>query len=69
VAKVLADVLGAKSRKDGYYEGNGYLVSWAIGHLLELAQPHDYDEKYKKWRYTKWSWPEQNVNSIKMKGD
>ena len=51
VSKALADVLGAKSRRDGSYEGNGYIISWCVGHLLGLAQPQDYDEKYSKWRY------------------
>ena len=51
VAKSLADVLGAKSRRDGSYEGNGYIVSWCVGHLLGLAEPQAYDEKYTKWRY------------------
>ena len=44
-----AKVLGATSRQDGYLEGNGYLVSWCIGHLVELAPPNVYDEKYVKW--------------------
>ena len=44
-----AKVLGATSRKDGYLEGNGYLVSWCVGHLVELAPPNVYDEKYTKW--------------------
>ena len=44
-----AKVLGATSRKDGYLEGNGYLVSWCIGHLVELAPPNVYDAKYTKW--------------------
>ena len=42
-------VLGATNRQDGYWEGNGYLVSWCIGHLVELAPPNVYDEKYVKW--------------------
>ena len=50
VGKSLADVLGAKTKKDGYYEGNGHIVSWCIGHLLGLADPKDYDTKYEKWR-------------------
>ena len=50
VAKAYADMLGAKSKKDGYYEGNCYVVSWCIGHLLGLAEPATYDEKYKAWR-------------------
>jgi len=49
-AKAYADVLGAKSKKDGYYEGNGYVVSWCVGHLLGLAEPSAYDEKFAKWR-------------------
>ena len=44
-----AKILGATSRKDGYLEGNGYLVSWCVGHLVELAPPNVYDEKYVKW--------------------
>ena len=47
----LAAVLGATERKDGYLEGSGYLVSWCVGHLLELAQPEAYKEQYAKWRY------------------
>ena len=51
VAKSIADVLGAKTRRDGSYEGGGYVVSWCVGHLLGLAEPQAYDEKYAKWRY------------------
>lgn len=51
VAKSIAEVLGADSRKDGYFEGNDYLVSWCVGHLIELAQPESYGEKWKKWTY------------------
>ena len=51
VAMSLAAVLGATERKDGYFEGSGYLVSWCVGHLLELAQPETYKEQYAKWRY------------------
>ena len=51
VAMSLAAVLGATERKDGYLEGSGYLVSWCVGHLLELAQPETYKEQYAKWRY------------------
>ena len=51
VAKSIADVLGAKTRRDGSYEGNGYVISWCVGHLLGLAEPQTYDEKYAKWRY------------------
>lgn len=51
VAKSIAEVLGATDRKNGYFEGNGYLVSWCIGHLIELAQPESYGEQWKKWTY------------------
>ena len=50
VAQSIAAVLGAKQRGDGYLEGNGYLVSWCLGHLAELASADAYDEKYAKWR-------------------
>ena len=52
VAQSIAKVIGADKRGDGYLEGNGYLVSWCVGHLVELAQPEAYDEKYEKWRYS-----------------
>ena len=51
VAMSLSKVIGANQRGDGYMEGNGYLVSWCVGHLVELPQPEAYDEKYAKWRY------------------
>ena len=50
VAQSIAKVLGAAKREDGYLEGNGYVVSWCVGHLVELAQPEAYDETYAKWR-------------------
>ena len=49
VARDIADILGAKSRRDGYYEGNGYCVTWVYGHLCELKEPHDYNELWKRW--------------------
>lgn len=49
VAMAYAKVLGATSRKDGHLEGNGYLVSWCVGHLVELAPPNAYGEQYVKW--------------------
>ncbi|MCD8099893.1 MAG: DNA topoisomerase 3, partial [Oscillospiraceae bacterium] len=49
VAQALSKVLGANRRCDGYLEGNGYLVSWCVGHLVELAEPDAYDPHYKKW--------------------
>ena len=49
VGAAYAKVLGATNRQDGYLEGNGYLVSWCVGHLVELAPPNVYDAKYVKW--------------------
>ena len=51
VAQSIAAVLGATQRKDGYLEGNDYLVSWCVGHLVELVQPESYEEAWKKWSY------------------
>ena len=51
VAQSIARVIGAGERKDGYMEGNGYIVSWCIGHLVELAQPDAYSDAWKKWNY------------------
>ena len=51
VAQSIAAVLGATQRKDGYLEGNEYLVSWCVGHLVELVQPESYEEAWKKWSY------------------
>ena len=51
VAQSIAKVLGANKREDGYFEGSGYVVSWCVGHLVELAQPEAYDAKYGKWVY------------------
>lgn len=49
VAISIAKVIGATKKKDGYYEGNGYRVSWCVGHLIQMANPDSYDEKYAKW--------------------
>ena len=51
VAMSIAKVLEATSRKDGYMEGGGWLVSWCVGHLVELAPADAYDPKYSKWNY------------------
>ena len=51
VAQSLAAVIGAATRKDGYLEGNGWRVSWCVGHLAGLADADSYDPKYAKWRY------------------
>ena len=50
-AKDVAAVLKINTRKDGYFENNKTVVTWCIGHLLEMANPHDYDMKYKKWSF------------------
>ena len=49
VAREIADVLGAKLKKNGYIEGNGYQVTWTFGHLCTLKEPHDYDPKWRPW--------------------
>ena len=49
VAMTYAKVLGVQGRQDGYLEGNGYLISWCVGHLVELAPPSAYGEQYSKW--------------------
>ena len=49
VAHSLARVIGADKRQDGYLEGGGYLVSWCVGHLVELSAPERYDERCAKW--------------------
>ncbi len=50
VAQSLARVIGADKRQDGYLEGGGHLVSWCVGHLVELSAPERYDERFAKWR-------------------
>ena len=50
VAQSIAKVIGATTKHEGYLEGPGYLVSWCVGHLVELAEPEEYDGKYEKWR-------------------
>lgn len=49
VAREIADVLGAKLKKNGYIEGNGYQVTWTFGHLCTLKEPHDYDPRWRIW--------------------
>ena len=51
VARSISEVIGATEISDGYMEGNGYVVSWCVGHLVELAQPESYGEQWKKWTY------------------
>lgn len=49
VGKDIAGILGATTRHDGYYEGNGYCVTWTFGHLCCLKEPHDYTPMWKRW--------------------
>ena len=49
VAKEIASILGASTRMDGYYEGNGYQITWTFGHLCTLKEPHDYSDRWKSW--------------------
>lgn len=49
VGKDIADILGAKTRHDGYFEGNGYCVTWTFGHLCTLKEPQDYNVAWKQW--------------------
>ena len=51
VAREIARVLGVKKRGDGYIDGDKYVVTWALGHLVTLADPEKYDEKYKRWSF------------------
>ena len=51
VARSIAAVVGATDRQEGYLQGNGYIVSWCIGHLVSFADAGAYDERFKKWRY------------------
>lgn len=51
VSGSLSKVIGATSRKNGYFEGGGYLVSWCLGHLAEYVEPNAYDKKYERWHY------------------
>jgi len=50
VAKDIASVIGAKQRYEGYFEGNGYIVTWTFGHFCTLKEPHDYQAYWKYWR-------------------
>ena len=52
VGAAIGKVLGTSSRKDGYLEGNNYIVSWCVGHLVGLADASSYDERFSKWRYS-----------------
>ncbi|MBQ3555381.1 MAG: DNA topoisomerase III, partial [Bacteroidales bacterium] len=56
VAKEIASIIGANNRQDGYFEGNGYCVTWTFGHLCSLKEPHEYATEWKNW----------NINSLPM---
>ena len=73
VAQSLAAVIGATVRKDGYLEGNGWRVSWCVGHLAGLADADVYNPDYAKWRYDdlpscrntgRWWWVKTRRNSL-----
>lgn len=68
VAKDIAQILGATTRRDGYYEGGGYCVTWVFGHLCELKEPHEYDERWKRWTLSSLPMIPQRFG-IKLKDD
>ncbi|MDO5518249.1 MAG: DNA topoisomerase [Clostridium sp.] len=69
VAKNIADAFKIKTRKDGYFEGNGYYITWAFGHLLQLFDAKDYDENMKGWRFEKFPFiPEHFLYKVKCDG-
>ena len=49
VAREIAAILGATTRRDGYFEGNGYQVTWTFGHFCTLKEPHEYSPQWKSW--------------------
>ncbi|MEG2916704.1 MAG: DNA topoisomerase [Clostridium sp.] len=66
VAKNIAEALNIKTRKDGYFEGEDYLVTWAFGHLLQLYDARDYDESMKGWEFSKFPFiPEEFRYKVK----
>ena len=66
VAKNIADALNIKKRKDGYFEGEGFYITWAFGHLLQLYDAKDYDENMKGWRMEKFPFiPEEFKYKVK----
>lgn len=69
VAKEIAQVIGARSRNDGYYEGNGYQVTWTFGHFCTLWPPEDYDAKWKRWDLQTLPMLPKRFETKVMKGD
>ena len=51
VGKAIAAAIGATESKNGYMEGHGFMVTWCLGHLVELAMPEDYNKEFATWRY------------------
>lgn len=68
VAADIAKILGATTRRDGYYEGGNYKISWTFGHLCELKEPHDYTERWKRWSLSSLPMIPERF-SIKLKND
>lgn len=71
VARSIAAVIGATEKQTGYWQGGGYLVSWCIGHLVELAPPNVYDEKFVKWSVADLpilSGPSEDISSLESGG-
>lgn len=69
VAKNIADAFKIKARRDGYFEGNGYYITWAFGHLLQLYDAKDYDESMKGWRFEKFPFiPDKFLYKVKCDG-
>jgi len=68
VAKNIAEALKIKTRKDGYFQGEGYYITWAFGHLLQLYDAKDYDESMKGWRFEKFPFIPENFK-YKVKSD
>ena len=69
VAKNIADAYKIKTRRDGYFEGNGYYITWAFGHLLQLYDAKDYDENMKGWRFEKFPFiPDKFLYKVKCDG-
>ena len=69
VARNIADAVGAKSRNNGYIEGENYVITWAFGHLLQLLDTKDYDPSMKSWRYENFPFvPKEYKYKVKSDG-
>lgn len=67
VARSIADVLGASDRHEGFLQGRNHIVTWCVGHLVELAMPEAYDRKYEKWRMKTCQSSPKNGSSLFLK--